>query len=314
MERIPPGDPQLPARRASAWSGWLIPACAAAVLALATLLVIKMPADPALPAVKKPVIEAVQAPVQPIVSFVPVLRGSLKPTDVPTLDLPIQSLTLSMQLVSNAIFEERQFPSREVVRLEEILNHFPLLLNGTAAIVPGPGGHLATLTTETIPCPWKPSATLLIIALRGNPLTACDVKLSYHAAHDSVFRYRLLGFSSTDGVPADALPSLLAAGSSTVLALEIEPSRPGGNLGTLRWTAAGKPAPEIPLIHRADAEPSDDARFAALVCTFGQWLTGEQAGTIDAETVAALARETSSATLPADRAKFIALVGRALDL
>ena len=56
----------------------------------------------------------------------------------------------------------------------------------------------------------------------------------------------------------------------------------------------------------------EDARFAALVCSYAQWLAGDQPGFIDAELVAALARETASATLPEDRAKFLMLVDRSL--
>ena len=61
-------------------------------------------------------------------------------------------------------------------------------------------------------------------------------------------------------------------------------------------------------------DPSDDARFATVVCTFSQWLAGEQTGSIDPVILAALARETASATLPADRADFLKLIEQALQL
>ena len=68
-----------------------------------------------------------------------------------------------------------------------------------------------------------------------------------------------------------------------------------------------------PIPHRPrDSEPSDDARFAALVCTFSQWLSNRPAGEIDSGLLAALARETVSDTLPADRADFLNLIDQAL--
>ena len=57
---------------------------------------------------------------------------------------------------------------------------------------------------------------------------------------------------------------------------------------------------------------SDDARFAALVCTFSQWLAGEQSAVIDQELLAALARENTAPGLPADRAEFLDLLDRLL--
>ena len=174
--------------------------------------------------------------------------------------------------------------------------------------------HVATVSTEMIACPWKPSATLLLISVRANGQKDCDVKIAFRPDPDNVSRYRLLGFPSKNGTPAGSYPAKLPAGSYTTLAVEIEPSKPGGNLGSLEWSADDKSAPSISLQHKTDAEPSDDARFATLVCTYSQWLARELPGIIDTEIVSALVRETSSATLPADRADFLKLVESSLRL
>jgi hypothetical protein len=313
---------------------WLFPVAAAAVLALATIILSRMPNDkPALVAVTAPAPAAVSplpaaaannpAPVPVLPPAVP--HGSVAVADSPILGLPILNGKPDLESISKSIRIDKQLPPRSSVRLEEILNGFPLRLNGVAAIARGAANtwhpdnrdsgmsaHVATLSTEMIACPWKPSATLLFISLRGNPRSACDVRIAYHANPGGVARYRLLGFAPAEGPTATNLPAKLAANSTTTLAIEIESSKPGGDLGTLEWSTDDQPAPTISLIHKRDAEPSDDARFAALVCTYAQWLAGEQAGIINADILSALAREIASSTLPADRADFLELIDGSL--
>ena len=315
---------------------WLIPAAAAAVLALATVLLLRMPGDkpqlvvretPAVPPPAAPAAPAVTPAIAPPPAISPIVRqGPLATSDFPVLDLPVHPASGNLKTVSNSIRGEGKFPPRDAVRTEELINAFPLRLTGTTAIArssgnawhpdnrgSGASAHAATLATETIACPWKPSATLLLISLRGNPRQACEVKLAYHADPANVLHYRILGFApaaSTGGV----LPTTLAANTTTTLAIEIECSSPRGGLGTLVWATDGEKAPAISLIHRRDAEPSDDARFGALVCTYAQWLAGEQTGAIDADVVSGLAREIASAELPAERADFLNLIDRTLNL
>lgn len=315
---------------------WLIPAAAAAALALAAFIVIRTPrGEPAPVAVTLPVpvsIAPIEAPAISPPPPAPVLppavqSGSMAAADFPTLQLPILTGKSELASISKSIRSDQQLPPRSAVQVEEILNAFPLRLNGVAAISrsaannwhpdnrdSGMSAHVATLSTEMIACPWKPSATLLFISLRGNPRSACDVRMIYHANPNGVARYRILGFTSTAGPSAASLPTRLAADATTTLAIEIESSKPGGDLGTLEWSTDDQPAPAIPLIHKNDAEPSDDARFAALVCTYAQWLAGEQTEMINPEMVSALARETTSATLSADRAEFLKLIESSLHL
>jgi len=73
-----------------------------------------------------------------------------------------------------------------------------------------------------------------------------------------------------------------------------------------------QPAPPVPLSRRSDDEPSDDARLAALVCAYSQWLCNERPELIDIELVAALARELSGGNLPANRAELLKRIDRSL--
>lgn len=316
---------------------WLIPMAAAAVLVLATFILMWMPEEPkataatsttVAPSPPAPTVETVVEPVKPETGgsgFAQ--RGAVSPTVFPTLELPVRPGKSNLDMVANSIRNEGRLPAPDSVRLEEILNHFTIRLTGTASIArsaannwhpdtrdSGMSTHVATLSTELIACPWKPSATLLLVSARASSLKDSDVKISFRPDPAAVLRYRLLGFTGGDGNPAGKPSTRLPAGAVVNLAIEIEPSVSGGLLGSLEWSADGNNAPPIPLTLNKDVEPSDDARFGALVCTFSQWLSGEQKGLIDAEVVAALAREIASSELAADRADFLVLIDKSLHL
>jgi hypothetical protein len=236
-------------------------------------------------------------------------RGRVNPATSPTLPLPVHAGRASLGWVSRSILQDRKRPPASAVRIEEMLNHFPLRTAGPAAVVQG-----VTLSTESIACPWKPSATLILVTFRGASDAPREVEATFHADPASVRIYRLLGFAPVAGLTPAPLPTRLPAGEITSLMIELEPSAPGANPGTIEWSVNGNSAPAIQLIRHADAEPSNDARFAALVCTYALWLTGGESGLIDTELLAALARENAADTLPADRMDFLNLIDRSLGL
>jgi hypothetical protein len=310
---------------------WLIPAAAVVVLTITTLILLQMPDDEVLPQVRKassPESVAVEAP-QSLKSVPPWSphRVAVKTADFPVLQLPIQAATGNLEIIRKSIDSEKKLPAIREVRLEEILNSFQLRMSGTTAIARGPastwhpdnrdGGvtsHVATLPTEMMASPWKPSAVLLLISLRANAQNDCEAKLLFRPNPTTVLRYRLLGSNSEIGGPLPEITSRLPAKTATILVLEIEPSNADRDFGSLAWSTNNADAPSISLVRNDEAEPSDDARFAALVCTYAQWLAGEQVGLIDAEIVAALAREVASSKLEPDRAEFLALIDRSLRL
>jgi hypothetical protein len=85
-------------------------------------------------------------------------------------------------------------------------------------------------------------------------------------------------------------------------------------LGSLHGSVGGREASPLPLVREPEREPSDDARFAALVCAFGLWLRGEGGGMIDEEVMLALAREVASGSMVADRYDFLNLIDEAAKL
>ncbi|MEO8614583.1 MAG: hypothetical protein ABI600_05530 [Luteolibacter sp.] len=283
------------------------------------------PPPPALPPAVAAVVPAA-SPVTDVQAPVMSSRGFVTAADSPSLELPVLSGKPNLDGITQAIRIERKLPVRERVRLEEILNCFPIRLSGVTAIArtqkqtwhpdnrdEGISSHTATLAAETLPCPWKPSATLLLISIRGNATNDCDAKVVFHPSPTAVFHYRLLGFTPNDDSPTVATTKL-AAGSATTLAIEVEPSTATGNLGTISWRVNDEPAAGITITRTGDNEPSNDARFASLVCAYSQWLAGEQAGMIDPDLLSALAREIDSVDLSADRADFLKLVEESLRL
>lgn len=322
----------------AAFHRWFIPAAAAAVLAIGTFTFINMSgkmkpetvaAPPTAPAAEDPVVATAPPTPPPGIPRPDVRNAPLSPPDSPSLALPVLAARGNLEAVSNSILAAGSLPAPDSVRLEEILNNFPLRLTGTAAIARGEASvwhpdvrqagmtrHVATLGTELIPCPWKPSATLLVISLRGNARTDSTVQLTYRPNPKTVQRYRLLGFPPAGPTSETTpLPDRLPAGSFVNLAVQIEPNSAGAaDLGSLEWSADDTSAPSVALIQRSDAEPSDDARFAALVCLYAQWLAGAKSGTIDAETVAAMARELSATTVDPERMEFLTLVNKSLQL
>ena len=236
-------------------------------------------------------------------------RGSVSAADNPSLPLPIHAGRASLGWITHSVLEDHKRPPAGAVRPEEILNHFALRPAGAAAISQG-----VTLSTESISCPWKPSATLLLVSIRGANDTAREVTATLHTAPSSVRSYRLLGFAPVAGLKPGPLPTRLPAKTITSLVIEIEPSTATGDLGSIEWSVNGRKAAPVTIIRHGDAEPSNDARFAALVCTYAQWLARESSGLIDTDLLAALARESAAEDLPADRMDFLNLIDRSLNL
>lgn len=228
----------------------------------------------------------------------------------PELQLPLRAGSSSIEWITQSIRGAHKLPPTNAVRLEEILNHYTIRPTGSIALAQG-----VSLSTEILPCPWKPSASLLIIAIKGAKDSDRDIKATFKADPATILRYRLLGYDPVSGMPSGELPTHLPAQASNLIAIEVEPTTTATNFGSIEWTVNGQPAPSIPLTKKADAEPSDDARFASLICAYSLWLAdGGHTGIIDKEIVAALARELASDTLTSDRADLLDLITTSLQL
>lgn len=254
-------------------------------------------------------------------------RSYLAAADFPTMELPVRSGKSSLDWIRKSILEKHELPHRNAVRLEEILNSFALRPAGVTVVArqattqwhpdnrdTGITTHAATIATETLACPWKPSASLVLVSIKGNPYSDCEIKAAFHAIKENVSRYRLLGFSPVEGRVEEPLPTILPASTSTTLVIEVETANAATAIGSIEWSVNGKNAAPVPLTRHGSAEPSDDARFAALVCTFALWLSQDNSGLIDPDLLAALARETASDKLSGDRAQLLELIDRSLQL
>lgn len=236
-------------------------------------------------------------------------RSRVIAADHPVIALPVLAGASSLGWVAHSIRVENKRPPAAAVRLEEMLNSFGLRPAGATAISQG-----VTVSTEIIACPWKPSSSLLMVSFRGHKDAPRDIKASLNTNPAAVRNYRLLGFSPVIGIPTGPLPTRLPAQGITTLIIEIEPTGTSNPFGSIEWFASGQAAPSINLVRQPDSEPSDDARFGALVCTYALWLTGEASGLIDSDLLSALARECAADGMAADRMDFLNLIDQSLDL
>lgn len=237
-------------------------------------------------------------------------RSFVAAADHPALELPVLAGRASLGWITHSVRTDKQLPAANAVRLEEILNHFTFRPAGPAGTAAG-----VSLAAESFPCPWKPSATLVMMSLTGAPDGAREVKATLHTTPGAVTRYRLLGFALPGSVPANPLPSRLPAKTTTTLVIELEPAIATGTLGTIEWSVDSAAATPLAIASPAPAAPaSADARFAALVCAYAQWLANDPAGRVDSGIVSALARQTPTGDLPADRQDFLKLVQESLAL
>ena len=221
--------------------------------------------------------------------------------------LPLKASGKSLSQITDAIRGEKRMPTKEEVRIPEILNSFPLKANGAVAVMDG-----CKLGVEILPSPWQPSGSLVVIEIQGAKDGPRELSVEYRAEEGVVIGHRLIGYASEKSDQKAKPLSKVEANSRMLLVIQIE-SR-DLRLGSLHWSVGGKEAPPLPLLREPEREPSDDARFASLVCAFGLWLRGEGGGMIDEDVMLALAREVASGSLVADRYDFLNLIDEATKL
>ncbi|MFD2256565.1 von Willebrand factor type A domain-containing protein [Luteolibacter algae] len=218
------------------------------------------------------------------------------------MNLPLEAGKRSLSLITQTVREKREMPAPEDVRIEELLNAFPLRAKEAVAL-----WKHCSLGAEIMPCPWKPSSKLIFVSVKGSREREVKISVNYIPDEKSVTAYRLLGYANGSAATfSGAKVSSLSAGADTYLGIIVETN--DTELGKLTWTVDDAPAPEIPLDFHADKEPSDDARFAALICSYGLWLRGEKSGMLDESLMLGLAREVAGDSLVPDRYDFLELV------
>ncbi len=221
-----------------------------------------------------------------------------------TIHLPLKASGKSLDQITDAIRGEKRMPTKEEIRIPEILNSFPLRANGAVAVLDG-----CKLGVEIMPSPWQPSGSLVVVEILGAKDGPRDLSVEYRAEEGVVIGHRLIGYASEKSDQKASPFSKVEANSRMLLVIQIE-SR-DLRLGSLHWSAGEKEAPPLPLVREPEREPSDDARFASLVCAFGLWLRGESSGMIDQEIILALAREVATGSPVPDRYDFLNLIDEA---
>ena len=239
----------------------------------------------------------------------PVKGGGLEgsPERGNVIRLPLKASGKSLSLITDAIRGGNRLPLKEEVRIPEMLNAFPLKANGSAALWDG-----CKLGAEILPSPWKPSGSLVFVEILGAKDGARQLSVEYRAEEGAVIDHRLIGYQTYDSDGKADHVSKMDANSRMLIVIEVE-SR-DLRLGSLHWSVGGKDAPVIPLVRDPEREPSDDSRFASLVCVFGLWLREEGGGLIDESLALGLAREVAASGLVPDRYDFLNLVDEAVKL
>jgi hypothetical protein len=233
------------------------------------------------------------------------IEGQPEPGNV--IRLPLKASGNSLSQVTDAIRGENRLPTKDEVRILEILNAFPLRVSGSVALWDG-----CKLGAEILPSPWKPSGSLVVVEIQGAKDGARALNVEYRAENGAVIGHRLIGAPPTNSDGVANPVSKMQANSRTLLVIEVE-SR-DLRLGSLHWSVEGKEAPSLPLQRDPEREPSDDARFASLICAFGLWLRNEGGGMIDETLVLGVAREVAAGSIVADRYDFLALIDEATKL
>jgi hypothetical protein len=224
------------------------------------------------------------------------------------LRLTLESGNKSLAVIARGIRRDKSLPEKEEVKIEEMLNAFPLNAKRAVALWQG-----CSLGAEILNCPWNPSAKLVFLKVRGSRNSSHRIALEYQSGEVIELGDKPAGFQSS-GESAESKPveRKMEPGEDVFLALLIE--RDDEAFGRLFWTVDGESAPALELKEHADKAASKDARFAALVCGFGLWLRQEESSRIDDTVLLAMAREVASESLVADRYDFLELVDQAVRL
>jgi len=221
--------------------------------------------------------------------------------------LPLNAGKRSLALVSRAVREDRKMPAIDDVRIEEILNEFPLQSKASVAVWKG-----CSLGAEILPCPWKPSASLIFVNIKSATEEERELSVEYRENEETVVSRRVLGYRLDDVGESREIGEAMNPGAEHLLLILVEAT--GDDLGSLVWNVEGEIAPAVLLERNEEGEQTDDARFAALVCAYGLWLRGEESEFIDDAMLLALAREVASDSLVPDRYDFLELIDQTVKL
>lgn len=173
--------------------------------------------------------------------------------------LPVVVGHASYGWVRGWIRDRAALPPKDAVRLEELVNTFPLEADADKA---------DPLRIGTAACPWNPGAVLVAATLRAPGDRDASVNWSFEPAEGS--RIRLI---ASPGSSAGRLPDRLPAGRPVTVLLEVVPAAGADRAGVLKFEIDGEFSGRI--IGLPDQPPSPAMRQLGLMAAFGMWLRGE---------------------------------------
>ncbi|SRR6266508_4398924 len=228
-------------------------------------------------------------------------------------------------------------PSRESVRIEGMINHFPYEYPQPTA------GEPFSLNLDVVTCPWEPTHRLMRIGLKGHQAIAvrADSGIEVEFNPRRVASYRLIGYDrqkpETQGSNEENVGSYsIAAGYTLTTLYEVVPLKRVGTATPTQMPSVAGEASEplltarlqlktqgndatVGLIQRTvsdtgfdfAAAPSD-LKFAAAVAEFGMILRdSEYKGNGSLQQVLEWAQQAKGADVNGYRADFIELVRKA---
>lgn len=174
--------------------------------------------------------------------------------------LPVIIGQASYGWVRGWIRDKAALPPKDAVRLEELVNTFPLPAAGDPAEGP--------VVIESAACPWNTGSVLIAATLHGAKDSDTAVSWSFEPAEG--VRVRLI---ASPGSSAGRLPDRLPRGRSATVLLEVAPADGSDRLGVLKLDLDGEFSGRI--IKKPTAGASPAMHQLGLMAGFGMWLRGE---------------------------------------
>ena len=189
--------------------------------------------------------------------------------------------TSSYELVHRFLTRYRRLPPREMVRLDEVVNHFRFECSGSTGDMP------VTVSCELAACPWNRERMLLCVGVQAKKAAVQDVEILFSFNEARVRSHRLLGYGYGKLTVTDRWPvGKIGKGDTRVSLHELVLSDDGVSDAAELLTVglnyrdsetapfeSRKVAVQAAAITRKNG-PSDDFRFAATVAEFAEVLGG----------------------------------------
>jgi hypothetical protein len=211
--------------------------------------------------------------------------------------LPVIIGHASYGWVRGWIRDRAALPPKDAVRLEELVNTFPLERQDGEGIAP---------RIDSAPSPWNPGSVLVAATLRGREgEEAGDTVVSWSFEAAEGVRVRMIASPGSD---AGKLPDRLPAGRAATVLLEVVPAAGSDRLGVLKWEVDGEFTGRVVELPAGGISPG--MRQLGLMAAFGMWLRGEG---VDAAALEEILRQAGGDEDPG-RADSRRLVRQALDV